>query len=68
MYRRPIPETTRAIPEANKTESSSLSRYSKKKYIANKTTDTNQALFKNFIQLFVFSMLEPTTNPIKQWY
>ena len=67
MYRRPIPETTRAIPEANKTESNPLSRYSNKKYIVNKTTDTNQTLFKNFIQLFVFSMLDPTTNPIKQW-
>ena len=67
MYRRPIPETTRAIPEANKTESNPLSRYSNKKYIVNKTTDNNQTLFKNFIQLFVFSMLDPTTNPIKQW-
>lgn len=55
LYRRPIPETTRAIPEANKTESNPLSRYSNKKYIANKTTDTNQALFKYFIQLFIWS-------------
>jgi hypothetical protein len=60
-----MPEITRAIPEANKTESNPLSRYSNKKYIANKTIDTNQTFLRYFIKLFIFSMLKPTANPTK---
>ena len=49
LLRKPMPETTRATPVANNTESKPFSMYSFTKYIVNKIINTIQVFFKYFI-------------------
>lgn len=50
LFRNPIPDAKKAIPEANKTESKPLSSHSETKYTIKDTSNANQSIFKYFIK------------------